>query len=95
MSGSFVEENEIPAQNNLENIYSLCGVDKNVKATVILTYYNDNDDLSVKNITIDLGKEGSYEIYRVDNHHNGELTEITDNLSFEIGLFGMVLIREK
>ena len=48
-----------------------------------------------KIITIDLCKVGSYEIYRVDNHHNGELTEITDNLSFEIGLFGMVLIREK
>ncbi len=41
-------EKEIPAENSLENIYSLCGVDKNGKTTIILTYYSDDDSLPEK-----------------------------------------------
>jgi len=44
---------------------------------------------------LDIGRNGTFEIYRVDNSHNGELTEITDDLSFEMNLFSIVLIREK
>lgn len=88
-------EKEIFAKNEIENIYSLCGVDNNGKATIILTYYSDNDALPIKNISLELGKKGTYEIYIVDNEHNGELTEITDNLSFDLELFSIVLIKEK
>lgn len=88
-------EKEIFAKNKIENIYSLCGVDNNGKATIILTYYSDNDDLPAKNISLELGKKGNYEIYRIDNNHNGELTEITDNPSFNPELFSIVLIKEK
>ncbi|MBQ2848223.1 MAG: hypothetical protein IJE74_08200, partial [Clostridia bacterium] len=83
------------SQNEIENIYSLCGVDKNGKATIILTYYSDNDSLPNKKISLDLGEKGSYEIYKVDNGHNGELVAVTDNLSFELELYSMVLIKEK
>lgn len=88
-------EKEIFAKNKIENIYSLCGVDNNGKATIILTYYSDNDALPIKNISLELGKKGTYEIYIVDNEHNGELTEIVDNLSFDLELFSIVLIKEK
>ena len=44
---------------------------------------------------MDLGKKGAYEIYKVDNEHNGELVAVTDNLSFELELYSMVLIKEK
>ena len=88
-------EKEIPSKNKIENIYSLCGVDKNGKVTIILTYYSDNDDLPVKNISPETGKNAVYEIYRVDDNHNGELTDVTDNLSFEIKPFDIVLIKEK
>ncbi|MBR6552034.1 MAG: hypothetical protein IKT89_04245 [Clostridia bacterium] len=88
-------EKEIPSENKVENIYSLCGVDKNGKATVILTYYSDNDTLPKKNISLDLGEKGEFEIYKVDSEHNGELLEVTNNLSFELDLFSMVLIKEK
>lgn len=88
-------EKEIFAKNKIENIYSLCGVDNNGKATIILTYYSDNDALPIKNISLELGKKGTYEIYIVDNEHNGELTEIADNLSFDLELFSIVLIKEK
>jgi len=88
-------EKEITSQNEIENIYSLCGVDKNGKATIILTYYSDNDSLPNKEISLDLGEKGSYDIYKVDNGHNGELVAVTDNLSFELELYSMVLIKEK
>lgn len=88
-------EKEIFAKNKIENIYSLCGVDNNGKATIILTYYSDNDALPIKNISLELGKKGTYEIYIVDSEHNGELTEIADNLSFDLELFSIVLIKEK
>ena len=88
-------EKEIASKNEVENIYSLCGVDKNGKATIILTYYSDNDALPNKEISLDLGENATYEIYKVDNEHNGELVAVTDNLSFEIELYSMVLIKEK
>lgn len=88
-------EREVIAQNRLENIYSLCGVDSNGKLTILFTYYSDSDDMPGRNIILDTGKKGVYEIYRVDAEHNGELTEITENLSFELELFNMVLIKEK
>ena len=87
-------EKEIPAENNIENIYSLCGVDSGGKSVIILTYYSDDDTLPSKNISLDLGKKGRYEIYRVDSKNNGELSEITDNLSFDMELFSLVLIKE-
>ena len=88
-------EKEITSQNEIENIYSLCGVDKNGKATIILTYYSDNDSLPNKEISLNLGEKGLYDIYKVDNGHNGELVAVTDNLSFELELYSMVLIKEK
>jgi len=39
-------------KNKIENIYFLYGVDKNGKATIILTYYSDNDDLFIKSDVI-------------------------------------------
>ncbi len=88
-------EIEIEAESILENIYSLCGVDKDGKVIVLLTYYSDNNTLQKKSITLDLGKKGNFEIYKVANEHNGELVEITNNLSFDLDLFDMVLIKEK
>ena len=88
-------EKEIASKNEVENIYSLCGVDKNGKATIILTYYSDNDSLPNKEISLNLGEKGLYDIYKVDNGHNGELVAVTDNLSFELELYSMVLIKEK
>lgn len=88
-------EKEIPAENSIENIYSVCGKDKNGKATIILTYYSDDDSLSAENITIDIGRKGEFEIYTVDKNRNGELTCVTDTLSFEIELFNIILIKEK
>ena len=47
--------------------------------------------LPSKKVSLNLGKNGIYEIYRVDKEHNGELTEITDKLSFELRFLVAVL----
>ena len=87
-------EREIPAENQVEKLYSICGVDKDGKATIILTYYSDEDTLPSRMASINLGKKGTYEIYRVGKEQNGELVEVTDELTFELELFDMVLIKE-
>ena len=48
-------EKEIPSRNEIENIYSLCGADKNGKTTIILTYYSDNDSLPNKKNFVGFG----------------------------------------
>jgi hypothetical protein len=86
---------EIPSQNSIENIYSLCGVDNEGKTITLLTYYSDDDMKENKKISVDFGKCGKYEIRRVDSECNGEVTEITDKLTFDMELFSIILIREK
>ena len=94
--GKFYDcEREFPSVNNAENIYSLCGVDSHGKATILLTYYSENDNLPAKNISVDIGRNGVFEIYKVDDNLNGDLIETTDNISLKLKLFDMLLIKEK
>ena len=88
-------EKEVKPLNEIDNVYSLCGVDKNGKTTIILTYYSDNDNLGKKNISLELGKTGEYEIYKVSDEYNGELIDVTKNLTFDLELFDMLMIKEK
>ena len=88
-------KNEVPAENIVENIYSICGVDENGKATIVLTYYSDNDNSGKKSISLELDKNSEFEIYKVSNEHNGELAEVTKNLTFDLELFDILLIKEK
>ena len=48
-----------------------------------------------KEIAIDFGKEGEYEIYLLDSEHNGELVATTDKLEFNMKLHSAILIKEK
>ena len=86
---------EVRAINEIENVYSLCGVDENGKVLAIVTHYSDNDDVANKEISIDFGKEGEYEIYLLDDGHNGELIATTDKLEFDMKLHSAILIKEK
>ncbi|MBR4072345.1 MAG: hypothetical protein IKK24_00255 [Clostridia bacterium] len=87
-------EKEIPSENSIENIYSLCGVDNQGKALAVLTYYSDDDNAENKTVNVDLGKDGNYEIYVVDDTHNGELIKTTDKLQFDMKIHNMILIKE-
>ena len=85
---------EIRSENNFENIYSLCGVDENNNLLMILTHYSDEDDKPAEEIAIDFGKEGNYEIYLLDETHDGELVETTNELKFTMKNQSSILIKE-
>ena len=88
-------EAEVLCENEIESIYTLCGVDSQGKTTTIITYYNNDDSLADKEIKIDLGKDAEYEVYLLDNEHDGELTDITKSLDFTMKLNTCLMIKEK
>ena len=85
---------EIRCETEAEDIYTLCGVDKEGKALCIITNYSDNDKMTAKDIKIDFGKNGKYEVYIVDEENDGELIGITDKLEFTIKPWSFILIKE-
>ncbi len=87
-------EAEIKAQNSIEHIYSLCGVDKNGKATTILTYYPIDDSLGNKAVKVDLGRQGRYEVFLLDENHTNESMGVTEDLTFDLAPNTCVLIQE-
>ncbi len=93
--GQFYDmEKEIPSDNTIENIYSLCGVDKNGKTLAVVTYYTDDDNAENKQIHVDFGKDGKYEIHLLDEEHDGELVETTACLRFDLKRCNTVFIKE-
>ena len=88
-------EAEIRCENEPENVYSLCGIDKEGKVLSVITYYTDDDNAPNKEITVDFGRDGKYEIYLLDDEHDGELTEVTDKLTFNMKVQSCVMIKEK
>ncbi|MBR5547736.1 MAG: hypothetical protein IKU70_12265 [Clostridia bacterium] len=85
----------IKADDQPENIYSLCGMDAQGKATAIITYYSENDAAADQRVTIDFGRESQWEVYLVDADHHGELLCVTDQLTFDLKVHSMLLVREK
>ncbi len=87
-------EKEIKAENTINNIYSLCGVDKSGKVTAIIVHYSENDSTESKRISVDFGKESTYEIFLLDKNRLGEKQETADRLEFDMEVFTAVLIKE-
>lgn len=77
-----------------ENVYTLCGVDKDGKAMAVVTHYSEDDETPAIDISVDFGKEGKYEIYRVDKECNGELVATTSELNFNLPVHSFILIKE-
>lgn len=93
--GKFYDtEREIPAENSVENIYSLCGVDAHGKTLTVVTYYTDDDLAENKAVSVDFGREGKYEIYLLDDEHDAQLVDTTDSLVFDMKNCSAVLIKE-
>ncbi|MBR2615084.1 MAG: hypothetical protein IKC69_00185, partial [Clostridia bacterium] len=93
--GKFYDmEKEIPAENSLENIYSLCGVDASGKVLAVVTYYTPEDGKEAREITLDFGKEGRYEVYLLDEEHDATLAGVTDSATFTLKPCSAILLRE-
>ena len=87
-------EYEVRCESEPENIYSLCGVDKNGKAVCIITNYSDSNDVPKKKIKLDFGRKCKFEVYKVDKENDGELVEITENTEFTIEPLSFVMLKE-
>ena len=87
-------EHEVRAENSIENIYTLCGVDKDGKALCVVTHYSDNDQTEEKTVKLDFGREGRFEIYLLDKDHDGVLVDTTDKLTFTMPVHSCILVKE-
>lgn len=87
-------DTEVVCQTKADNLYTLCGVNKNEKTTTIITYYTDDDTAGEKQIHLDFGKSGRYQVYRLDAAHDGELLEVTDDLTFTMAANTCIMLKE-
>lgn len=88
-------EAEVLCENKIPGIYTLCGVDKDGKTTSIITYYTDTENAADSSFKVDFGRDGEYEIYLVDEEHNGELVKTTSELTFTMKPNTFMMIKEK
>lgn len=93
--GKFYDmEYEVRCKNQPEGIYTLCGVDKDGKVLCIVVNYSDNDDSPSRELSLDFGKSGSFELYLVDDNHDGELIDTTEELAITLPRQSFMLIKE-
>ena len=93
--GKFYDlEREIPACNEIPDVYSLCGIDKNGKVLSMIVHYTEDDNAPEKQIALDFGKKGTYEIYLLDETHDGTLIATTSDLTLTLPRHSAVLIKE-
>ncbi len=84
----------IPCQDRAESLYTLCGIDENGKILCVLTYYTEDDDAAPREVTLDFGREGNFEVYRLDETHDGELAQTTAHTTFTMPCHSCILLRE-
>ena len=92
--GKFYDmEKEIPVTEGAEEIFTLCGVDQKGKTLSVIAHYTDGE-AEAKTVSVDFGRKGKYEIYLLDEDHDGELIATTEELTFELQNLSAVLIKE-
>lgn len=84
----------IENESTIENVYTLCGVNEKNKALAIITYFSDDDNAEDKQISIDFGESGKYEVFYLDNEHDPEQGYLTENLTFNMKVHNCILIKE-
>jgi len=87
-------EAEVRCDKQPENIYTLCGVDKEGKALCVVTHYSEDDDAEEKEIKIDFGIKSEYEVYLLDAEHDAELIKTTDDLTFTMKVHSCIMIKQ-
>lgn len=93
--GKFYDmKRELRCENEPERIYTLCGEDDSGKILCVVTNYCDDDNAPSKAIKLDFGKQGEYEIYLVDDEHDGELVKTDKELVFDMKNQSIILIKE-
>ena len=84
----------VPCNNQPNNLYTLCGLDKDGKSLSVITYYNEDDAAADRQVQVDFGRTGQYEVYLLDDEHDGCLMGVTNRLDFTMKNYTSILIRE-
>ena len=84
----------VKCNSAIQNLYTLCGVDKNGKALCVITHYSENDDTPAETVQIDFGRTGTFEVYLLDDEHDAELITTTGDLTFNMKCHSCILLKE-
>ncbi len=93
--GDFYDMKDVECTSDDNEIFVLAGVGENGKATAIVTYYTDDDNAADKEICVNFGREGEYDLYLVDKDHNGEKISTVKNAVLTMKNYSFVKICEK
>lgn len=93
--GMLYDRREIRAANTAEHIYSLCGIDENGKTLTLLTHYDEDDSAAERSVALDFGMQSVYEVYLLDNAHDGVLLCETSDPVFTLPVHTCLLVKEK
>ena len=93
--GQLYGRKEIRCADEPEHLYTLCGLDENGKTLTLLTNYSDDDRAPEQSVRLDFGRPGTYEVYLLDETHDGVLMEVTRDLTFRIPNHTCLFLREK
>jgi len=84
---------EIRCESEPEGIYTLCGTMPDGKLLYIVTNYSDENSHE-REIRVDFGRNGKYEIYRLDDMHSGTLADVCEDLTLKLSANSCILIKE-
>ena len=85
---------ELRTDDHVEDIYTLCGTDKDGKITAVITYYTNDETKPEKTLCIDFEKTGSYDLHYLDADRTDEITEQTNAPVLRLRPNSCVMIRE-
>ena len=88
-------EAEILCQNDVPDLYTLCGIDANGKTLTSLVYFTNDEDAEEKTVKLDFGKSAEYEMYLLDKSHTYELMTPPADLIFTLKPDTCIFLKEK
>ncbi len=91
---SFIGRTEVRCENEPDKLYTLCGVDENGKSLTVVTYYTNDDNAAPKDVHIDFGRAGKYEVTLLDKDHTAAVVGTTEDLTFTMPAQSCILLRE-
>ncbi len=95
--GKFYDaEAQIKAENNVEKVYTLCGIKPDGKILATATYFTEVEEEydTQKEVKLDFGKKAKFNVYLVDEDHDGELILTTEDTTLTIKANQCYLLEE-
>lgn len=77
-----------------ENLYALCGVNREGKRRVMAVHYNKDDDIPAKQVRFDLGAPGRFRVTVLDRDRTNEPIGETEDLTFDLPNLTALLLEE-